>query len=80
MERQAKSLNDLSLEECREQLALCWDHFRCCLEVLGGGDAEPCELLSCDEFGDSDDLELFYCCKRAGSILRGIESVRDGAS
>lgn len=64
-------LSALSAEELREQLVLCWDHFRCCLRALSGENVEPCELFCCDELGDSDDLELFYACKKIG------ESVND---
>lgn len=63
-------LSMLSVEELREQLVLCWDHFRRCQSALSGEDVEPCELFCCDELGDSDDLELFYACKEIGESIK----------
>lgn len=59
-------LSSLTAKELREQLVLCWDHFRRCMSALSGEEVEPCELFCCDELGDSDDLELFYACKQIG--------------
>lgn len=60
------SLKDLSKTVLIDQLRLCWKHFRVCLAALEGEKVTPVELLSSDELGDCDDLELFYACKRAG--------------
>lgn len=61
-----RRLQDLSLSELREQVALCHEHFRRCMAALHGEDVEPVELFCDDSLGDSDDLELFYECKTMG--------------
>jgi len=62
-----RRLQDLSSSELREQVALCHEHFRRCLAALNGdADAEPVELFCDEALGDSDDLELFYACKKVG--------------
>ena len=58
-----RNLKDLSREELESQLTMCWEHFRRCVDALNGNDVSPCNLISLDELGDSDDLELFYLCK-----------------
>ena len=64
---EGRKLQDLSLSELREQVMLCHEHFRRCLGALcGDKDAEPVELFCDDSLGDSDDLELFYACKKIG--------------
>lgn len=62
-----KTLQDLSLSELREQVTACHEHFRRCLSALKGDFlVEPVPLFCDDSLGDSDDLELFYECKRVG--------------
>lgn len=62
-----RTLQDLSLSELREQVTACHEHFRRCLSALKGDmHVEPAELFTDDTLGDSDDLELFYECKRIG--------------
>lgn len=61
-----RTIEDLSLSELREQVALCHEHFRRCMAALKGEDVEPVELFCDDSLGDSDDLELFYMCKEIG--------------
>ena len=68
-----RNLSDLSLEECREQVRLCWEHFRCCRNALFGENVEPVSLFGCEELGDSDDLELFYACKEIGANFKNQE-------
>lgn len=63
----ARKLTDLSCDELREQVRLCHEHFRRCLRALGGDPhVEPVELFMDGSLGDSDDLELFYQCKKKG--------------
>lgn len=58
-----RQLADLSQEELIMELRQCHEMFRRCLSLLDGEDAEPVELFTCDELGDSDDMELYYRCK-----------------
>lgn len=61
-------LKELSKTVLIDQLKLCWSHFRACARALDGDvDVHPVELLSSDELGDCDDLELFYKCKQKGA-------------
>jgi len=57
-------LSELSKTVLIEQLKLCWKHFHVCAQALDGANVQPVELIACDELGDSDDLELFYKCKK----------------
>lgn len=66
------SVHELTREGLESQLLLCHEHFRRCLRALRGEDVEPCELFCSDELGDSDDLELFYACKKVGDGLKMI--------
>lgn len=60
-------LSDMTREELIEQVRLCHEHYRRCIDVLRGKDAEPVTLVGDPgELGDSDDLELFYMCKFIG--------------
>lgn len=59
---ETRMLSDLSREELVTELRLCHEMFRRCLSLLCGHDAEPVELFSSSELGDSDDLELYYKC------------------
>lgn len=62
-----KKLEDLTIDELGEQVVLCHEHFRRCKSALeGDGFVEPVELFCDDSLGDSDDLELFYACKKKG--------------
>ena len=62
-------LEELSKHVLLQQLKLCWKHFRVCADAISGADVQPVELLDCDELGDSDDLELFYKCKKAAEDI-----------
>lgn len=67
-----KTLQDLTLSELREQVAACHEHFRRCRRALGGDPSvDPMELFLDNTLGDSDDLELFYECKRIGEKKNG---------
>ena len=67
---QCKSFQDLSLSELSEQVVLCHEHFRRCLRALKGDEkVDPVELFCDDSLGDSDDLELFYECKKIGGLI-----------
>ena len=58
--------NQLSPDECREQLVLAYIQMEKCLQVLRGEDVEP---VAMKDNGESSDLELFYRCKKAAEEL-----------
>ena len=58
-----RQLCDMTKEELMMELRMCHEMFRRCLSLLDGEDAEPVELFSCEELGDSDDMELYYKCR-----------------
>lgn len=66
-----RGIESLSPSELREQVILCHEHFRRCLMALRGEDAEPVSLLGGGVLGDSDDLELFYLCRKFGGRGHG---------
>ena len=54
---------DLSDDQKGEQLLLCYEMFRRCLSLLSGVDADPVDLTDTAEL-DSDDMELYYKCRK----------------
>ena len=58
--------NQLSPDECREQLVLAYIQMEKCLQVLRGEDVEP---VAMKDNGESSDLELFYMCKKVREEL-----------
>lgn len=58
--------NQLTLDECREQLVLAYLQMEKCLQVLRGEDVEP---IAMKDNGESSDLELFYMCKKVREEL-----------
>ena len=60
-------LEDLTPEQLRAQVKLCFKMFKQCLDLLNGEDIpDQAAIKLVDPFGDSDDMELFYTCKRIG--------------
>jgi len=59
-------VNQLTPDQCREQLVLAYLQMEKCKNVLKGYDVEPVEMM---DNGDSSDLELFYRCKKAAEEL-----------
>jgi hypothetical protein len=59
-------VNQLSPDECREQLVLAYMQMERCQDVLRGEDVEPVEM---EDNGLSSDLELFYLCKKVREEL-----------
>lgn len=59
-------VNQLTPDQCREQLVLAYLQMEKCQNVLKGYDVEPVEMM---DNGDSSDLELFYQCKKAAEEL-----------
>lgn len=59
-------VNQLTPDQCREQLVLAYLQMEKCQNVLKGYDVEPVEMM---DNGDSSDLELFYRCKKAAEEL-----------
>lgn len=61
MSKERRILEDLTLDELRDEVKLCHLHMERCLDVLNGEKGvEPVELV---DVSDSMDLELFYKCK-----------------
>ena len=58
--------SQLTPDECREQLILCYLQMERCQQVLRGEDVEP---VAMKDNGESSDLELFYRCKKAAEEL-----------
>lgn len=58
--------SQLTPVECREQLVLAYLQMEKCWQVLRGEDVEP---VAMKDNGESSDLELFYCCKKAAEEL-----------
>ena len=58
--------SQLSPDECREQLVLAYLQMERCQQVLRGEGVEPVAMM---DNGESSDLELFYCCKKAAEEL-----------
>lgn len=58
--------SQLSPDECREQLVLAYLQMERCQQVLRGENVEP---VAMKDNGESSDLELFYCCKKAAEEL-----------
>lgn len=62
-----QKLEDLTPEQLRAQVKLCFKMFKQCLDLLNGEDIpDQAAIKLVDPFGDSDDMELFYTCKRIG--------------
>ena len=68
-------LSELSKTVLIEQLKLCWKHFHVCAQALDGANVQPVELIGCDELGDSDDLELFYKCKKIAESKKSKDKI-----
>ena len=61
-------LEDLSPEQLRAQVRLCFKFMEQCLSILNGEDVkEEAAIRLVDPIGDSSDMELFYKCKQIGS-------------
>jgi len=57
----AKNLEELTVDELRQEVRKCHQHMERCYDVLmGEKGVEPVELV---DVLDSIDLELFYKCK-----------------
>lgn len=59
-------VNQLSPDQVREQLILCYLQMERCQQVLRGEDVEP--VVQMDN-GESSGLELFYMCKKVREEL-----------
>lgn len=59
-------VNQLSPDQVREQLILCYLQMERCQQVLRGEKVEPVEMK---DNGESSDLELFYTCKKVREEL-----------
>ncbi len=69
-------VNQLTPDQCREQLVLAYLQMEKCKNVLKGYKVEPVEMM---DNGDSSDLELFYRCKKAAAELGYLnKTVHDG--
>lgn len=61
-------LEDLSPEQLRAQVRLCFKFMEQCLGILNGEDVkDEAAIRLVDPIGDSSDMELFYKCKELGS-------------
>lgn len=58
--------NQLTPDECREQLVLAYLQMEKCMQLLRGTDVEP---VAMKDNGESSDLELFYMCKKVREEL-----------
>ena len=65
-------VNQLTPDQCREQLVLAYLQMEKCQNVLKGYDVEPVEMM---DNGDSSDLELFYRCKKAAEELAYLNDI-----
>jgi len=66
MEKTLK-LEDLSPDQLRAQVKLCFKFMEQCLSMLNGEDVkDEAAIRLVDPFGDCGDMELFYACKRIG--------------
>jgi hypothetical protein len=65
-------VNQLSPDECREQLVLAYLQMERCQDVLRGEDVAPVEM---EDNGLSSDLELFYLCKKVREELESPDSL-----
>ena len=69
-------VNQLSPDQCREQLVLAYLQMETCKNALKGYDVEPVEMM---DNGESSDLELFYRCKKVAEELAYLnQMVHDG--
>lgn len=58
----SKTIDEMTLDELRQEVRRCHEHMERCLSVLDGEkNVEPVELA---DVSDSADLELFYRCKK----------------
>lgn len=58
----SKKIEEMTLDELRQEVRRCHEHMERCLSVLDGEkNVEPVELA---DVSDSADLELFYRCKQ----------------
>lgn len=58
----SKKIEEMTLDELRQEVCRCHEHMERCLSVLDGEkNVEPVELA---DVSDSADLELFYRCKK----------------
>lgn len=70
-------VNQLSLDEVREQLVLSYIQMERCMQVLRGKDVSPVIMK---DNGMSSDLELFYLCKKIAddnAYKNGSEDAKD---
>ena len=57
----AKTLDEMTVDELRQEVRKCHEHMECCYNVLcGEKNVKPVTLV---DVRDSIDLELFYKCK-----------------
>lgn len=67
MSNQVTRIEDLSPEQLRAQVRLCFKFMGQCLDLLNGEDiADEAAIHLVDPIGDSTDMELFYKCKSVG--------------
>ncbi len=64
MRKQVTKIEDLSPDQLRAQVRLCFKFMEQCLSVLNGEDvSEESVIKLVDPIGESSDMELFYKCK-----------------
>lgn len=73
----AAFVNQLSPDECREQLVLAYLQMEKCMQVLRGMEVKP---VAMKDNGESSDLELFYMCKKVREELSTQEQENDTIS
>lgn len=60
-------IEDLSPDQLRAQVRLCFKFMEQCLSILNGKDVpDNAAIRLVDPIGDSSDMELFYKCKQIG--------------
>ena len=60
-------IEDLSPDQLRAQVRLCFKFMEQCLSILNGEDVpDNAAIRLVDPIGDSSDMELFYKCKQIG--------------
>lgn len=79
MSKQVTKIEDLSPDQLRAQVRLCFKFMEQCLSVLNGEDvSEEAVIRLVDPIGDSSDMELFYKCKQvggAGDLADAMETI-----
>ena len=80
MEKNYDALKDLTTEQLRAQVKLCFKFMAQCKAILDGEDIDDNAAIKLvDPFGNSDDMELFYACKSAvddPTLADALETIR----